>query len=58
MVVTLNIYIYTLLYELASNIASYCTSGRGIFTSRRQVKMQPMHLHSGAEKPGNEARNL
>ena len=35
------IYIYTLLHELACNIASYCTSGRGIFTSRRRVKMQP-----------------
>ena len=33
---------YTLLHELACNIASYCTSGRGIFTSRRRVKMQPM----------------
>ena len=32
---------YTLLHELACNIASYCTSGRGIFTSRRRVKMQP-----------------
>ena len=32
---------YTLLYELACNIVSYCTSGRGIFTSRRRVKMQP-----------------
>ena len=37
---TLNI--YTLLHELACNIASYCTSGRGIFTSCRWVKMQPM----------------
>ena len=35
------IHIYTLLHELACNIASYCTSGRGIFTSRRRVKMQP-----------------
>ena len=26
---------YTLLHELACNIASYCTSGRGIFTSHR-----------------------
>ena len=34
--------IYTLLHELACNIVSYCTSGRGIFTSRRRVKMQPM----------------
>jgi len=33
--------IYTLLHELACNITSYCTSGRGIFTSRRRVKMQP-----------------
>ena len=33
--------IYTSLHELACNIASYCTSGRGIFTSRRRVKMQP-----------------
>ena len=33
--------IYTLLHELACNIASYCTSGRGIFTSLRRVKMQP-----------------
>ena len=32
---------YTLLHKLACNIASYCTSGRGIFTSRRRVKMQP-----------------
>ena len=32
--------IYTLLHELACNIASYCTSGHGIFTSRRRVKMQ------------------
>ena len=32
---------YTLLHELACNIANYCTSGRGIFTSRRRVKMQP-----------------
>ena len=32
---------YTLLHELACNIASYCTSGCGIFTSRRRVKMQP-----------------
>ena len=32
--------IYTLLHELACNIVSYCTSGRGIFTSRRRVKMQ------------------
>ena len=32
---------YTLLHELACNIVSYCTSGRGIFTSRRRVKMQP-----------------
>ena len=30
-----------LLRELACNIANYCTSGRGIFTSRRRVKMQP-----------------
>ena len=35
------IYIYTLLHELACNIASYCMSGCGIFTSRRRVKMQP-----------------
>jgi len=35
------IFPYTLLHELACNIASYCTSGRGIFTSRRRVKMQP-----------------
>ena len=33
--------IYTLLHELACNIASYCTSGRGIFMSHRRVKMQP-----------------
>ena len=33
--------IYTLLHELACNIASYCTSGHGIFMSRRRVKMQP-----------------
>ena len=32
--------IYTLLHELACNIVSYCTSGHGIFTSRRRVKMQ------------------
>ena len=32
---------YTLLHELACNIASYCTSGRGIFTCHRRVKMQP-----------------
>ena len=32
---------YTLLHKLACNIASYCTNGRGIFTSRRRVKMQP-----------------
>ena len=35
-------HIYTLLHELACNIESYCTSGRGIFTSRRRVKMQSM----------------
>ena len=35
---------YTLLHELACNIVSYCTSGRGIFTSRRRVKMQPTLL--------------
>ena len=34
-------YMYTLLQELACNIVSYCTSGCGIFTSRRWVKMQP-----------------
>ena len=32
---------YTLLHELACNIVSYYTSGHGIFTSRRRVKMQP-----------------
>ena len=32
---------YTLLHELACNIATYCMSGRGIFTSRRRVKIQP-----------------
>ena len=32
---------YTLLHELACNIASYCMSGSSIFTSRRRVKMQP-----------------
>ena len=36
--------IYTLLHELACNIASYCTSGRGIFTSHRRVTMQPMSV--------------
>ena len=37
----IQIYIYTPLHELACNIATYCTSGCGIFMSRRQVKMQP-----------------
>ena len=32
---------YTLLHELACNIVSYCTSGCGIFTSRRRVKCSP-----------------
>ena len=32
---------YILLHRLACNIASYCTSGYGIFTSHRRVKMQP-----------------
>ena len=35
------LYKHTLLHELACNIASYCMSGCGIFTSRRRVKMQP-----------------
>ena len=35
---------YTLLHELACNIVSYCTSGRGIFMSRRRVKMQPTRV--------------
>ena len=39
---TPNWYIYTLLHELVCNITSYCKSGRGIFMSRRRVKMQPM----------------
>ena len=29
------VYYMYLLHELACNTASYCTSGRGIFTSRR-----------------------
>jgi len=36
---------YTLLHKLACNIASYCSSGHGIFTSRRRVKMQSMSGH-------------
>ena len=36
---------FTLLHKLACNIASYCKSGRGIFTSRRRVKMQPTNQH-------------